>query len=197
MARYIGPKTKIARKFKETIFGPDKAYNRKPVIRTTKRAGKISEYATQLREKQKAKFIYGVLERQFLKTFNEASRRPGITGAILLQLLEMRLDNVVYRLQIAPTRAAARQLVSHCHITVNDKVVNIPSFQLHPGDIVGVRERSKSLEVIVDSLKGWSRKYEWLEWDASNLKGKVMYLPERDAIPETIQEQLIVELYSK
>jgi small subunit ribosomal protein S4 len=197
MARYIGPKTKIARKFKETIFGPDKAYSRKPVIKTTKRAGKISEYATQLREKQKAKFIYGVLERQFLKTFNEASRRPGITGAILLQLLEMRLDNVVYRLQIAPTRAAARQLVSHCHITVNDKVVNIPSFQLRPGDIVGVRERSKSLAVIITSLEGWSRKYEWLEWDAASFKGKVMYLPEREAIPETIQEQLIVELYSK
>ncbi|MDR2510966.1 MAG: 30S ribosomal protein S4 [Bacteroidales bacterium] len=197
MARYIGPKTKIARKFKETIFGPDKAYSRKPVIKTTRRTGKISEYATQLREKQKAKFIYGVLERQFLKTFNEASRRPGITGAILLQLLEMRLDNVVYRLQIAPTRAAARQLVSHCHITVNDKVVNIPSYQLRPGDIVGVRERSKSLDVILTSLKGWSRKYEWFEWDATNLKGKVMHLPEREVIPETIQEQLIVELYSK
>lgn len=202
MARYTGPTTKIARKFGEPIFGPDKYFEKKnypPGMHgALKRRKKSSEYGIQLKEKQKAKFIYGVLERQFAKTFNRAERTKGITGVIPLQLLESRLDNVVYRMGIAPSRAAARQLVSHCHITLNGKVMNIPSAILRPGDVVGVRERSKSLEVINESL-GSNRhaKFSWLEWNAESYTGKFVNVPEREDIPENIKEQLIVELYSK
>lgn len=202
MARYTGPKSRIARKFGEPIFGPDKHLDRKNFPPgqhgMNKRRKKTSEYGIQLKEKQKAKYTYGVLERQFHKTFDKAQRAKGVTGEVLLQLLESRLDNVVYRLGIAPTRAAARQLVSHRHITVNGQVVNVPSYQLKPGDIVGVREKSKSLETIVDSLT--TRKYSklpWLEWDDAQMAGKFMTVPERSGIPENIREQLIVELYSK
>ncbi len=202
MARYTGPKSRIARKFGEPIYGPDKHLDRKNFPPgqhgMNKKRKKTSEYGLQLREKQKAKYTYGVLERQFHKTFDKAQRAKGVTGAVLLQLLEARLDNVVYRLGVAPSRAAARQLVSHRHITVNGLVVNIPSYQLKPGDIVGVREKSKSLETIVDSLT--TRKYSklsWLEWDDAQMAGKFMSVPERSDIPEDIKEQLIVELYSK
>ena len=202
MARYIGPSTKIARKFGEPIFGPDKHYEKKnypPGMHgINKKRKKLSEYGVQLQEKQKAKFIYGVLERQFENLFHKASQHKGITGEILIQLLEARLDNVVYRLGIAPTRAAARQLVSHRHISVNGKVVNIPSYTLKKGDIVAVRERSKSLEVITDSIAANRHtKYSWLEWDKDTLVGKFINVPERSEIPENIKEQLIVELYSK
>jgi len=202
MARYIGPKSRIARKFGEPIYGPDKYLDRKyfPPGQhgINKKRKKTSEYGIQLKEKQKAKYTYGVLERQFRKAFDKASRSKGVTGQVLLQLLEARLDNVVYRLGVAPTRAAARQLITHRHITVNGSVVNIPSFQLKPGDIVGIREKSKSLEIIVDSLT--TRKYSklsWLEWDDAQMAGKFMNVPERADIPEDIKEQLIVELYSK
>lgn len=202
MARYIGPKTRIARKFGEPIFGPDKHLERKNFPPgqhgMNKKRKKTSEYGVQLKEKQKAKYTYGVLERQFRNAFEKASRTKGVTGEVLLQLLEARLDNVVYRLGIAPTRSGARQLVSHRHITVNGKVVNIPSAQVKPGDIIGVREKSKSLEVIVDSLG--TRKYSklpWLEWDDTQMAGKFMSIPDRTDIPENIKEQLIVELYSK
>ncbi|MDX9812459.1 MAG: 30S ribosomal protein S4 [Bacteroidales bacterium] len=202
MARYIGPKSRIARKFGDPIYGPDKNLDRKNFPPgqhgANKKRKKTSEYGIQLREKQKAKYTYGVLEKQFRNTFEKASKSKGVTGQVLLQLLESRLDNVVYRFGIAPTRAAARQLVSHRHITVNGDVVNIPSFQLKPGDIVGVREKSKSLETVVDSLT--TRRYSklpWLEWDDSQMAGKYMSLPERSDIPEDIREQLIVELYSK
>ncbi len=201
MARYLGPSTKIARKFGEPIFGADRAFEKKNYPPgqhgQMKKRRKKSEYGVQLLEKQKAKYTYGLLERQFLNTFKRAVRKKGITGEILLQLLEARLDNVVYRLGIAPTRRAARQLVTHRHITVNDHVVNIPSYTLRPGDIIGVREKSKSLEVILDSLASRSSKYAWLEWDEEMKKGKFMNMPEREEIPETIKEQLIVELYSK
>ncbi len=202
MARYRGPKTKIARRFKEPIFGPDKYFERRkypPGVHGKMAARrKKSVYAIQLNEKQKAKYIYGVLERQFRKIFEKATRREGVKGEILLQLLEMRLDNVVYRLGIAPTRRSARQLVSHKHITVNGHVVNIPSYELKPGDIVGVREKSKSLEVINDSLsKSKVGNYAWLEWDSNLMAGKVLNIPTREEIPENINEQLIVELYSK
>lgn len=202
MARYIGPKSKIARRFREPIFGPDKALERKnygPGMHgSSRRRGKQSEYAIQLLEKQKAKYTYGVLERQFANLFTKASSKEGITGEELLKLLEARLDNTVYRLGIAPTRAAARQLVGHKHITVNGNVVNIPSYSLKPGDIVSVRERSKSLEAITDSVAGRKiNKYSWLEWDAGTLTGKLLNFPAREDIPENIKEQLIVELYSK
>lgn len=202
MARYTGPRTKIARKFGEPIFGPDKVLEKKnypPGMHgSTKKRRKVSEYGVQLQEKQKAKFIYGMLERQFSNLFEKASRMQGVTGVTLLQLLESRLDNVVYRLGIAPTRAAARQLVSHRHIAVNGKIVNIPSFSLKPGDVVAVREKSKSLEVITDSLStNRYSKYSWLEWDKDQLVGKYLNNPERSDIPENIKEQLIVELYSK
>jgi len=203
MARYIGPKTKIARKFKDPIYGPDKYFERKNYPPgqhglNKKRGSKVSEYGQQLQEKQKAKYTYGILERQFRNLFTKASSKKGITGEILLQMIEARLDNVVYRLGIAPTRAAARQLVSHRHIVVNGKVVNVPSYALKPGDIVGVRERSKACESIVDSLGRRSvSAYPWLEWDSSVMAGKFMQYPEREAIPEKINEQLIVELYSK
>ena len=201
MARYRGPKTKIARKFHEPIYGPDKNYERKPYAPgmhgQNKRRGKTSEYGIQLQEKQKAKYTYGILERQFLKIYKEASRRGGITGEVLLQLIESRLDNVVYRLGIARTRAQARQLVSHCHIAVNGTVVNVPSYSLKEGDVVSVRERSKSLEVITDSLASRANNYPWLEWDGAAMAGKFVNYPQRADIPETINEQLIVELYSK
>jgi small subunit ribosomal protein S4 len=201
MARYIGPKAKIARKFGEPILGPSKALQKKsypPGMHGRGRKRKQSEYAVQLTEKQKAKYTYGVLERQFENLFHKAARREGITGNNLLMLLEARLDNTVYRLGVAPTRRAARQLVLHNHITVNGSLVNIPSYSLKPGDVIGVREKSKSLETITDSLSGRSaKKYTWLEWDGGSMAGKFVTYPERDQIPENIQEQLIVELYSK
>lgn len=202
MARYTGPTTKIARKFGEPIFGPDKVLEKKnypPGMHgINKKRKKVSEYGVQLQEKQKAKFTYGVLEKQFANTFKKASQMQGVTGEILLQLLETRLDNVVFRIGIAPTRAAARQLVSHRHITVNGKVVNIPSYSLKPGDLVGVREKSKSLEAITESLSSNRHtKYSWLEWDNDQFIGKFLNNPERSDIPENIKEQLIVELYSK
>ncbi len=202
MARYRGPKSKIARKLGEPVFGPDKHFEKKnypPGMHgQNKRRRKTSEYGIQLKEKQKAKYTYGVLERQFRNLFKKASAAKGVTGEVLLQLLESRLDNVVYRMGIAPTRSAARQLVSHRHITVNGKVVNIPSFQLRAGDIIGVRERSKSLEVITESL-GSARyaQFSWLEWDNAQMTGKFMNVPQREEIPENIKENLIVELYSK
>lgn len=201
MARYLGPTTKVARKFGEPIFGADKAFEKKKYPPgqhgQMKKRRKMSEYGTQLLEKQKAKYTYGLLERQFSNTFKKAVRQPGITGEILLQLLEARLDNVVFRLGIAPSRRAARQLVGHRHITVNGSVTNIPSYTLKPGDIVGVREKSKNLEVIVDSLSSRGNMYSWLEWDQEKKAGKFLNYPERDVIPESIKEQLIVELYSK
>ncbi len=202
MARYTGPQTKIARKFGEPIYGPDKYLDRKNFPPgqhgLTKKRKKTSEYGIQLREKQKVKYIYGLLERQFRNFFEKASSASGVTGLVLLQMLESRLDNVVYRLGVAPTRASARQLVSHRHITVNGNVVNIPSFILRPGDIIGVREKSKSLETIIDSVTSNRRsKLAWLEWDETQMAGKYMSMPERSEIPEDIKEQLIVELYSK
>lgn len=202
MARYIGPKSKIARKFGEPIFGPDKAFEHKNYPPgqhgMARRRRKTSEYGLQLKEKQKAKYTYGVLERQFRKIFEQASRSKGITGEELLKLLESRLDNVVFRLGIAPSRAAARQLDSHKHIVVNGEVCNIPSYQLRPGDVVAVREKSKSLEVITDSLAARrANRSAWLEWEESSLSGKFLNRPEREEIPENIKEQLIVELYSK
>jgi len=202
MARYTGPKTKIARKFGAPIYGPDKHFDRKNFPPgqhgLNKKRKKTSEYGIQLMEKQKTKYTYGVLERQFRNTFEKASRSKGVTGEVLIQLLESRLDNVVYRLGISPSRAGARQLVSHKHITVNGSVVNIPSYQVKPNDIIAVRERSKSLEVIVDSIS--TRRYSrlpWLEWDDAQMAGKFMSVPERSDVPEDIKEQLIVELYSK
>lgn len=201
MARYTGPKSKIARKLGEPIFGEDKVLARKnyaPGQHGANKRRKLSEYGTQLREKQKAKYTYGVLERQFRNLFKKASSHKGVTGEVLLQLLESRLDNVVYRLGIAPTRAAARQLVLHRHITVDGQVVNIASYQVEPGQVVAVREKSKSLEVIQDCLAGFNHsKYPWIEWDESIKGGKMVNLPQREDIPENIKEQLIVELYSK
>ncbi len=202
MARYTGPRSKIARKFGEPIFGPDKHLDKKNYPPgqhgMNRRRKKTSEYGIQLREKQKMKYTYGLLERQFRNLFKKAASASGVTGLVLLQLLESRLDNVVYRLGVAPSRAAARQLVSHRHITVNGNVVNIPSYLLKPGDIVGVREKSKSLEVIVDNLGADRRsKMSWLEWDDTQMAGKYISVPERTEIPEEFKEQLIVELYSK
>ena len=201
MARYRGPKSKIARKFSDPIFGPDKAFEKKgypPGMHgNSKRRKKQSEYCIQLMEKQKAKYTYGVLERQFANLFDKANRKKGITGEILLQLIEARLDNVVYRLGISPSRSGARQLVGHRHITVNGKIVNIPSYSLKPGDAVGVRERSRSLDAIDSSLAGKSTDYPWLEWDGTSKTGKFVSYPEREQIPENIKEQLIIELYSK
>jgi small subunit ribosomal protein S4 len=201
MARYIGPKSRIARRFSEAIFGPDKVLSKRtnpPGQHGNGRRRKQSEYGIMLAEKQKAKYTYGVLEKQFRNLFEKAARSNGITGELLLQALESRLDNVVYRLGIAPTRAAARQLVNHKHITVDGKVVNIASYSVKPGQVVGVRERSKSLEVIADALAGFNHsKYPWIEWDESAKAGKLLHKPERADIPENIKEQLIVELYSK
>ena len=201
MARYIGPKSRIARRFGEAIFGADKVLSKRkfpPGQHGNNRRRKTSEYGVMLAEKQKAKYTYGVLEKQFRNMFEKASRASGITGEILLQNLECRLDNVVYRLGIAPTRAAARQLVNHKHITVDGKVVGIASYNVTPGQIVGVRERSKSLEVIQNALAGFNHsKYPWIEWDENQKSGKLLHKPGRADIPETIKEQLIVELYSK
>jgi small subunit ribosomal protein S4 len=201
MARYTGPKSKIARKFGEPIFGEDKVLAKRtnpPGQHGANRRRKLSEYGTQLREKQKAKYTYGVLERQFRNLFDKASRSKGVTGEVLLQMLEARLDNMVYRLGIAKTRAAARQLVLHRHITVDGNVVNIPSYSVNPGQLVAVREKSKSLEVVQDALAGFNHsKYPWIEWDENAKGGKMLNLPQREDIPENIKEQLIVELYSK
>lgn len=202
MARYKGPKTRIARRFKDPIFGPDKHFEKKNYPPgqhgASKRKKKQSEYGVQLQEKQKAKYTYGILEKQFANIFDKASHKKGITGEILLQLIEARLDNVVYRLGIAPSRSGARQLVSHCHILVNGKVSNIASHTLKAGDIIAVRERSKSLEVISNSLASSKPgQYPWLEWDMNSMSGKIISYPERSQIPENIKEQLIVELYSK
>lgn len=201
MARYTGPKSKIARKFGEAIFGDDKSFEKKnypPGMHgQNRRRGKKSEYSIQLQEKQKAKYTYGILERQFRNIFARANRSKGVTGEVLLQLCESRLDNVVYRLGISPSRRGARQLVSHRHITVNGEVVNIPSYSLKPGDIVGVREKSKSLQVINDALGSTSSVYEWITWNSAKKEGTFVAIPERVQIPENIKEQLIVELYSK
>ncbi len=201
MARYTGPKTRIARKFKEPIFGPDKYLERRNYPPgqhgLSRKRNKQSEYGIQLQEKQKAKYTYGLLERQFKKLFLKAASKKGITGQNLMKLIESRLDNVVFRLGIAPSRASARQLVTHRHILVNGEICNIPSMLLTPGDIVAVRERSKSLEIITNSLNGKSNKFNWLEWDSNLFTGKFMNYPEREDIPENINEQAIVELYSK
>lgn len=202
MARYRGPQTRIARKFGEPIFGPDKVMEKKnypPGMHgLNKKRRKSSEYGIQLREKQKVKYMYGLLERQFRNTFERATRSKGVTGVVLLQMLESRLDNVVFRLGVAPTRASARQLVSHRHILVNGKLCNIPSYQVKPGEVVSIREKSKSLELVANSLSGFNHgKYPWIEWDANAMAGKYMSIPEREDIPENIKEQLIVELYSK
>ena len=201
MARYTGPKTKIARKFGEAIFGEDKSFEKRNYPPgqhgQNRRRSKKSEYAVQLAEKQKAKYTYGILERQFRNMFKRATASQGITGEVLLQLCESRLDNVVFRMGIAPTRRAARQLVSHRHITVNGEKVNIPSYQLKPGDVVGVREKSKSLEAIENSLANSSNVYEWISWNTEKKEGTFVSVPERIQIPENINEQFIVELYSK
>ena len=201
MARYRGPKSKITRRFKEAIFGPDKALERRPYgpgqHGNTRRRKKESEYSVQLAEKQKAKYTYGILEKQFSNMFKAANAKSGITGEILLQLCERRLDNIVYRLGIAPTRRGARQLVSHRHITVNGSVVNIPSYRLREGDVIGVREKSKSLEVVTSSLSNNNQKHDWLSWDGTAMSGTMINIPSRDQIPENIKESLIVELYSK
>jgi len=201
MARYTGPKTKIARKFGEPIFGDDKSFEKRNYPPgqhgTARRRGKKSEYAVQLMEKQKAKFTYGILERQFRNLFEKASRNKGVTGEVLLQLCESRLDNVVYRLGLSPTRSGARQLVSHRHITINGSILNIPSYQVKVGDVVGVREKSKSLNVIVEAKGKDASAYEWLSWNKEQLQGTFVSVPERLQIPENIKEQLIVELYSK
>ncbi len=201
MARYTGPKTKISRKFGEPLFGADKNFEKKNYPPgqhgQNKRRKKTSEYGVQLAEKQKAKYTYGILERQFRNTFFKATRKKGVTGEVLLQLIEARLDNVVFRMGISPTRSAARQFVSHRHITVNGNLVNVPSFSVRPGDIVSVRERSKSLEIVTESLSSRANAFSWLEWDDDKMSGKFLNYPERAEIPENINEQLIVELYSK
>ncbi len=201
MARYTGPKTKIARKFGQAIFGEDKAFDKRNYPPgqhgPNKRRGKKSEYAIQLMEKQKAKYTYGILEKQFRNMFKRATAAPGITGEVLLQFCESRLDNVVYRMGVAPTRSGARQLVSHRHITVNGEKVNIPSYQLKAGDVVGVREKSKSLEAIQHSLANSSNVYEWITWNNDKMEGTYVSVPARIQIPEQINEQYIVELYSK
>lgn len=201
MARYIGPKTKIARKFGEPIFGEDRSFEKRNYPPgqhgMAKKRGKKSEYAVQLMEKQKAKFSYGILERQFRNLFEKASRSKGVTGEVLLQLCESRLDNIVYRFGLSPTRSGARQLVSHRHITVNGSIVNIPSYQVKVGDVVGVREKSKSLNIIIEAKGKDAAVYEWLSWNSDQLQGTLVNVPERLQIPENIKEQLIVELYSK
>lgn len=201
MARYTGPQSKIARKFREPIFGPDKALEKKnypPGMHgQNKKRAKQSEYAVQLQEKQKAKYTYGILEKQFANIFDKASRAHGVTGEVLIQLIESRLDNTVYRLGIAPTRSAARQIVSHCHITVNGKVVNVPSYTLRIGDVISVREKSRSIEVITHAIAGSKKSFPWLDWNADLREGKFIAIPERSQVPENIKEQLIVELYSR
>lgn len=201
MARYTGPKSKVSRRFREAIFGRDKALERKNYgpgqHGNSRRRPKQSEYAVQLSEKQKAKYIYGVLEKQFRNTFNKAAAKKGITGENLLRFLEARLDNTVYRMGIAPTRRSARQLVSHRHITVNGEVVNIPSYQLRPGDVIAVRERSKTLEVVSGGTTLSQSRFSWIQWNGKDMQGTFVTYPERSEIPENIKENLIVELYSK
>jgi small subunit ribosomal protein S4 len=201
MARYTGPKSKVSRRFREAIFGRDKALERKNYgpgqHGNSRRRPKQSEYAVQLSEKQNAKYIYGVLEKQFRNTFNKAAAKKGITGENLLRFLEARLDNTVYRMGIAPTRRSARQLVSHRHITVNGEVVNIPSYQLRPGDVVAVRERSKTLEVVSGGTTLSQSRFSWIQWNGKDMQGTFVTYPERSEIPENIKENLIVELYSK
>ena len=201
MARYIGPKTKIARKFSDPIFGPDKYFEKRKFPPgqhgPNARRGKKSDYAYQLAEKQKAKYTYGILERQFSNIFKKASKSKMVTGVALLQFCELRLDNIVYRLGLANTRNGARQLVSHKHITVNNEVVNIPSYLIKMGDVISVRQKSKSLETITSSLSKNTNIIEWLDWDTQSMKGKLINIPNREQIPENIKEQLIVELYSK
>ncbi len=201
MARYTGPKTKIARKFGEAIFGDDKSLEKRNYPPgqhgNNRRRGKKSEYAIQLMEKQKAKYIYGILERQFRNLFKKASRSKGVTGEVLLQLCESRLDNIIFRMGMSKTRAGARQLVSHRHITVNTRIVNIPSYTLKPGDVIGVREKSKSLNIIIENNEKNNSNYEWLNWNNKLFEGTFISVPKRDQIPENIKEQLIVELYSK
>jgi small subunit ribosomal protein S4 len=201
MARYTGPSTKIARKFGEAIFGDDKSFEKKNYPPgqhgNNRRRGKKSEYAVQLMEKQKAKYTYGILEKQFRNLFAKANRSKGVTGEVLLQLCESRLDNVVYRFGIAPSRRAARQLVSHRHVTVDGEIVNIPSYQVKSGQVVGVREKSKSVQKITDSLASTNQSFEWLNWNSAKHEGTFVNVPERVQIPEAIKEQLIVELYSK
>lgn len=201
MARYTGPKTKIARRFGEAIFGADKSLDKKNYgpgqHGNSRRRSKQSEYSVQLLEKQKAKYTYGILEKQFRNLYKKASSKSGVTGEILLQLCECRLDNTVYRMGISPTRSGARQLVSHRHITVNGGIVNIASYSMRPGDVIEVREKSKALEAITDSVKSSSSVYEWVEFNPDTLKGTFVAVPERSQIPENIKEQLIVELYSK
>jgi small subunit ribosomal protein S4 len=201
MARYIGPKTKIARRFGDPIYGADKVLEKRNTPPgqhgQNRKRKKQSEYGIQLQEKQKAKYTYGILEKQFRNIFEKASRRKGITGENLLMLIESRLDNTVFRLGIAPTRAAARQLVSHRHINVNGKMVSIPSYLLVPGDVVAVREKSKNLEVVTDSLASNNKSFSWLEWNGEKVEGKFLNYPSREEIPENIKENLIVELYSK
>ena len=201
MARYTGPKTKIARKFGEPIFGIDKSFEKRNYPPgqhgVSKRRGKKSEYSIQLMEKQKAKFTYGILERQFRNLFDKASRSKGVTGEVLLQLCEARLDNLVYRFGLSPSRSGARQLVSHRHITVNGSIVNIPSYQLKVGDVIGVREKSKTLNIIQEIKTKNQSLYEWLSWNNDEFNGTFVKIPERAQIPENIKEQLIVELYSK
>ncbi|MEN8789904.1 MAG: 30S ribosomal protein S4 [Flavobacteriaceae bacterium] len=201
MARYTGPKSKIARKFGEAIFGDDKAFEKKNYPPghhgNNRRRGKKSEYAIQLMEKQKAKYTYGILERQFRNLFAKANRSKGVTGEVLLQLCESRLDNVVYRMGVSTSRSGARQLVSHRHITVNGEIVNVPSYSLKAGDVVGVREKSKSLQAIESALEANSSVYEWISWNSDKKEGTFLAIPEREQIPENIKEQLIVELYSK
>jgi small subunit ribosomal protein S4 len=201
MARYIGPKTKIARKFSDPIFGPDKYFEKRKFPPgqhgPNARRGKKSDYAYQLAEKQKAKYTYGILERQFANIFKKASKSKMITGVALLQFCELRLDNIVYRLGLANTRNGARQLVSHKHITVNNEIVNIPSYVVKMGDVVSVRQKSKSLEAITASVSKNTSIIDWLDWDLQSMKGKLINIPNRDQIPENIKEQLIVELYSK
>ena len=201
MARYTGPKTKIARKFGEAIFGDDKSLEKRNYPPgqhgNNRRRGKKSEYAIQLMEKQKAKYIYGILERQFRNLFKKASRSKGVTGEVLLQLCESRLDNIIFRMGISKTRAGARQLVSHRHITVNGRIVNIPSYILKPGNVIGVREKPKSLNIIIENSEKNNSNYEWLNWNNKSFEGTFISVPKRDQIPENIKEQLIVELYSK
>ncbi|MDG1774812.1 MAG: 30S ribosomal protein S4 [Flavobacteriaceae bacterium] len=201
MARYTGPKTKIARRFGEAIFGEDKSFEKRNFPPgqhgNNRRRGKESEYKVQLMEKQKAKYTYGILEKQFRNIFAKANRSKGVTGEVLLQLCESRLDNVVYRMGVSTSRSGARQLVSHRHITVNGSIVNIPSYSLKAGDVVGVREKSKSLQTISDALSVSSNVYEWITWNSEKMEGSFVAIPERLQIPENIKEQLIVELYSK
>ncbi|MDA0792289.1 MAG: 30S ribosomal protein S4 [Bacteroidetes bacterium] len=201
MARYIGPKTKIARKFGEPIFGEDRSFEKRNYPPgqhgMAKKRGKKSEYAVQLMEKQKAKFSYGILERQFRNLFEKASRSKGVTGEVLLQLCESRLDNVVYRFGLSSSRSGARQLVTHRHITVNGSILNIPSYQVKVGDVIGVREKSKTMNIIIEATSKDNSTYEWLSWNSATLEGTFVSIPERIQIPENIKEQLIVELYSK